>query len=306
MPRADLDRRIAAVRHFNRFYTQRVGVLSAPRPFSLTEARVLYELIHRVQPTASELVKSLGLDAGYLSRILRDFGKRGLVNKQASCADGRQSLLSITERGRKIFAPIEARTQEEIAALLNKLGPGAQIRLVGAMQAIERVLDAEAGAKVPYILRPPAPGDWGWIVSRHAAIYNEAYGWNEQFEALVAEIVGQSIRRFDSKRERCWIAERNGENAGSVMLVKDSEHVARLRLLLVEPGARGLGIGTRLVAECERFAREARYRRITLWTHGNLLAARRVYEKAGYRLTRAEKSTNFGHKLISETWDLKL
>ena len=309
MSRPDLDRRIAAVRHFNRFYTQRIGVLRAAwlnSPFSLAEARVLYELAHRERPTASELAKDLGLDAGYLSRILRAFGKRGLLSKQASSEDGRQSLLSITARGQKTFAPIDARTQDEIAVMLSALGEHAQARMVEAMQTIEQLLGAQAEPKVPYILRPQRPGDMGWVVSRHGVLYSQEFGWDEQLEALVAEIVAEFVRRNDPKRERCWIAERNGENVGSVFLTKKSERIARLRLLLVEPSARGLGIGARLVGECERFARQAGYRKITLWTHGNLAAARRIYEQAGYRLVHHEKRTNFGHKLISETWDLDL
>jgi DNA-binding MarR family transcriptional regulator/GNAT superfamily N-acetyltransferase len=306
MSRPDLDRRVAAVRHFNRFYTQRIGVLSAASPFSLTEGRVLYELAHRERPTASALAKDLGLDAGYLSRILRAFGKRGLVDKQASSTDGRQRLLSLTERGQKTFAPINARSQDEIAVVLNALGDREQARLVETMQTIEQLLGAQPEPKVPYILRPPAPGDMGWVVSRHGALYNREFGWNEEIEALTAEIVAEFVRKYDPKCERCWIAERNGGNVGSVFLVRRSDRVARLRLLLVEPSARGLGIGARLVAECERFARQVGYRKITLWTHGNLAAARRVYEQAGYRLTHKQSYTNFGKKLISETWDLAL
>jgi DNA-binding MarR family transcriptional regulator/GNAT superfamily N-acetyltransferase len=306
MSRPDLDRRVAAVRHFNRFYTQRIGALSAASPFSLTEGRVLYELANRERPTASALAKDLGLDAGYLSRILRAFGKRGLVNKQVSSTDGRQSLLSLTERGQKTFAPINARSQDEIAVVLNALGDREQTRLVETMQTIEQLLGAQPEPKVPYILRPPAPGDMGWVVSRHGALYNREFGWNEEIEALTAEIVAEFVRKYDPKCERCWIAERNGENVGSVFLVRKSDRVARLLLLLVEPSARGLGIGARLVAECERFARQVGYRKITLWTHGNLAAARRVYEQAGYRLTQKESYTNFGKKLISEIWDLEL
>jgi DNA-binding MarR family transcriptional regulator/GNAT superfamily N-acetyltransferase len=309
MSRPNLDRRIAAVRHFNRFYTQRIGLLQAAwlnSPFSLTEARVLYELAHRDRPTASALAKDLGLDAGYLSRILQAFGKRGLVSKKASRKDGRQNLLSITERGRRAYAPLEARSQEEIAAMLGALDDRVQSRMVEAMQTIEQLLTGQAEPKVPYILRPPVPGDMGWVVSRHGALYGREYGWNEEIEALTAEIVAEFVRNYDPKRERCWIAERNGENVGSVFLVRNSDRVARLRLLLVEPSARGLGIGARLVDECERFARQAGYRKITLWTHGNLAAARRIYEQAGYRLVHKENYTNFGQKLVSETWELNL
>ncbi len=309
MPDGHFDERIAAVRRFNRFYTQRIGVLQegwVKSPFSLTEARVLYELIHRKQPTATELGKDLGLDAGYLSRILRGFAARGLVRKEISDADGRQSLLSITERGRRRFAPIEAHTSSEAQAMLSGLSLAAQSRLFDAMRTIERVLGAGPEPKVPYILRPVRPGDMGWIVGRHGVLYGQDYGWDERLEALTAEIVAAFIRDHDPKRERCWIAESEGENVGSVLLVKESERVARLRLLLVEPKARGLGIGARLVDECVRFARATGYRKITLWTHSVLTAARRIYERAGFKLVHRKPHASFGKRLMGETWDLKL
>jgi DNA-binding MarR family transcriptional regulator/GNAT superfamily N-acetyltransferase len=309
MPQPDLERRIAAVRHFNRFYTQRIGVLRegwAKSPFSLAEARVLYELSRREQPTASALAADLGLDAGYLSRILRGFGKRGLVSKRTSQSDGRQNLLSLTTRGRRIFAPIERRACAEIEAMLGRLSEGKRGRLSAAMQTIEDTLGPEPASKVPYILRPPEPGDMGWIVSRHGTLYRREYGWDERFEALIAEIVAGFLRHYDPKRERCWIAERNGETAGCVLLVKQSARVARLRLLLVEPEARGLGIGGRLVVECIRFARQAGYRKITLWTHDFLYAARYLYEQAGFRLIHSEPHRDFGDEVIGETWELTL
>jgi DNA-binding MarR family transcriptional regulator/GNAT superfamily N-acetyltransferase len=309
MPNAEIEPRIAAVRRFNRFYTQRIGVLQegwVKSPFSLAEARVLYELMHRDRPTASELAKDLGLDAGYLSRILRGFETRGLIVKATSDRDGRQSLLSITERGRQRFAPVETHTNDEVAAMLGSLPAPAQTRLVESMRTIETVLDGDPGRTAPYILRPPRAGDMGWIVSRHGALYANEYGWDERLEALTAEIVAAFVRNYDAKRERCWIAERDGENVGSVLLVRDSEQVARLRLLLVEPQARGLGIGARLVQECVQFARTAGYGKITLWTHSVLTAARRIYEQAGFELVETWKHNDFGKELLGENWDLQL
>ena len=267
---------------------------------------MLYELAHRDKPTASELAKDLGLDAGYLSRILRGFETRGLIVKAISDRDGRQSLLSITERGRQRFAPVETHTNDEVAAMLGSLPAPAQTRLVESMRTIETVLDGRPAQAAPYLLRPPRAGDMGWIVSRHGALYAKEYGWDERLEALTAEIVAAFVRNYDAKRERCWIAERDGENAGSVLLVKDSEQVARLRLLIVEPQARGLGIGARLVQECVQFARTAGYRKITLWTHSVLTAARRIYEQAGFELVETWKHNDFGKELVGENWDLKL
>ena len=306
---ADIESGVAAVRRFNRFYTQRIGVLQEgwlKSPFSLTEARVLYELSRRNRPTATELGKELGLDAGYLSRILRGFETRGLIVKQTSDSDGRQALLSITQRGRQRLAPIEAHTNEEVQAMLAALPAGEQHRLFAAMRAIETMLGQPPAPAVPYILRPPRPGDMGWIVSRHGALYSGDYGWDERLEALTAEIVAAFVRNYDAKRERCWIAERDGENAGCVLLVKETDEVARLRLLLVEPKARGLGIGARLVEECVRFARETRYREITLWTHSVLTAARHIYEGAGFKLIATQEHDEFGKTLVGETWNLTL
>jgi DNA-binding MarR family transcriptional regulator/GNAT superfamily N-acetyltransferase len=306
---ADIAPGVAAVRRFNRFYTQRIGVLQEgwlKSPFSLTEARVLYELSRRNRPTATELGKELGLDAGYLSRILRGFETRGLIVKQTSDSDGRQALLSITQRGRQRLAPIEAHTNEEVQTMLAALPAGEQHRLFAAMRAIETMLGQPPAPEVPYILRPPRPGDMGWIVSRHGALYSGDYGWDERLEALTAEIVAAFVRNYDAKRERCWIAERDGENAGCVLLVKETDEVARLRLLLVEPKARGLGIGARLVEECVRFARETRYREITLWTHSVLTAARHIYEGAGFKLIATQEHDEFGKTLVGETWNLTL
>ena len=307
----ELEQRVEAARRFNRFYTRQIGVLhegAYNSPFSLTEVRVLYELAHRDQPTATALGRDLGLDAGYLSRILRGFERRGLVLKTRSPADGRQSHLSLTAQGRKVFGPLNARSHDEVAAMLGGLSAAAQARVVGAMQTIERLLGDRAQSLPPAscVLRPPLPGDLGWVVHRHGAVYAQEYGYNEQFEALVAEIVAHFVQRYDAKRERCWIAEQGGEPVGSVFLVERSKTVAQLRLLLVEPKARGSGLGTRLVDECVRFARRAGYRKITLWTQSELRAARRLYQAAGFQVVRKERNHSFGKDLVSETWELEL
>jgi DNA-binding MarR family transcriptional regulator/GNAT superfamily N-acetyltransferase len=303
-----LEQRVGAVRRFNRLYTRRIGVLRdnfLDSSYSLAEARVLYELARREQLTATDVAADLGLDHGYLSRILRGFAERGLVAKAPSPSDRRQSLLSLTVKGRLAFAEIDQRSQSEIADMIGKLSPADQERLIGAMRTIERVL-VETAPEPPYILRPPRAGDMGWIVSRHGAIYREEYGWDERLEALTAEIVAAFIRNYDDKRERGWIAERDGENVGCVLLVDETDEIARLRLLLVEPKARGLGIGARLVAEAVRFAREAHYRTITLWTHSVLTAARTIYERAGFKLVASKEHDEFGKTLVGETWELEL
>ena len=300
---------IEAVRRFNRFYTRRIGVLEEgllQSPFSLTEARVLYELAHRDRSTAAELGKELGLDPGYLSRILRGFERRGLIAKEPSTTDGRQSLLALGADGRAAFCRLEQAARDQIGALLGGLSGGGRRRLLEAMRTIESLLGAPAEARVPYVLRPHQPGELGWIVHRHGALCADEYGFDEQFEALVAEIVAQFARHHDPRRERCWIAERDGAPVGSVMLVRQSDEVAKLRLLLVEPEARGLGIGARLVEECERFALRAGYRKITLWTNSILHAARRIYENAGYRLVHQEAHHSFCQDLIGETWERAL
>ena len=303
------DQRVADVRRFNRFYTRQIGLLQEgylKSPFSLSEVRVLYELAHRERPTAAELGRDLGLDAGYLSRILRGFQKRGLLKRTQSEDDGRQSHLALTQRGQAAFAPLNTRSRDEIGAMVATLPAAEQNRLVLAMQAIEGILGAPPERKVPYLLRPQKPGDMGWVVHRHAALYAQEYGWDERFEAMVAGIVKKFIERYDPKRERCWIAEKDGEIVGSAFLVARSKTVAQLRLMLVEPKARGLGIGARLVDECVDFAREKGYRKITLWTNSILLAARHIYTKAGFRLVHKERHHSFGHALVGETWDLTL
>jgi len=301
--------RIETVRRFNRFYTRQIGVLQEhllESPFSLTEARVLYELAHHDETTARTLGVDLQLDAGYLSRILETFHKRGLVERAPSTTDGRQRLVRLTPRGRKAFAGLDGDSSRNVRALLRPLAEEAQARLIESMRTIETVLDATQAARTSYILRAPQPGDMGWVVQRHGALYAQEYSWDATFEALVAEIVAKFIRQLDPKHERCWIAERDGLNVGCVFLVRKNRTVGQLRLLLVEPSARGLGIGARLVQECSRFARQVGYRRIVLWTNSVLHAARRIYQAAGYRLIEENHHHSFGKDLVGQTWELKL
>jgi len=303
------SQQVEAVRRFNRFYTQKIGVLREGllnSPFSLAEVRVLYELAQRKDPTASELAKDLALDAGYLSRILRGFKKQGLIARQPSTSDSRRSHLSLTAKGQRTFAKLNSRSQNDVADALRQLPAIDQNRLIGAMQTIERLLGPKSENKVPYIIRLHQNGDMGWIIHRHGSLYAQEYRWDEQFEGLVAEIVAKFIQHHDPKRERCWIAEKDGEIVGSVFLVARSKTVGQLRLLLVEPSARGLGIGARLVDECIRFARQAGYRKITLWTNDVLHAARHIYQKAGFQLIHEGPHHSFGHDLVEQTWELVL
>ncbi|MGH2382132.1 MAG: bifunctional helix-turn-helix transcriptional regulator/GNAT family N-acetyltransferase [Candidatus Limnocylindria bacterium] len=306
---SDAERRVATVRSFNRFYTPRIGLLGGgylDSTFSVTEVRVLYELAHRDGSTAAEIAGDLELDAGYLSRLLRGFAKLGLVERRPSATDRRRTHLWLTERGREAFAPLDARSHDEIAGMLGQLSVPDQDRVVRAMDTVQRLLGGGPAPAEPYLLRTHQPGDMGWVVHRHGVLYANEFGWDERFEALVAGIVARFIERFDPRRERCWIAERDHEIVGSVFLVKRSQTVAQLRLLLVEPDARGLGIGARLVEECIRFARQAGYRRIRLWTNDVLHGARRVYERAGFRLVSEQAHHSFGHDLVGQTWELKL
>ncbi|MCC7049142.1 MAG: MarR family transcriptional regulator [Alphaproteobacteria bacterium] len=309
MAETTLDRRVAAVRRFNRFYTLKIGALEeghSQSPFSLAEARVLYELANRARPTAGELARDLGLDAGYLSRILAGFDRRGLLVKEPSDSDGRQSHLVLTAAGRAAFAPMNAATKAGIGRMLRSIDGAGQERLVAAMQTIETLLGAPAEPKTPYLLRPHRPGDMGWVVSAHGALYAREYGWDQSFEGLVAEIAAKFIRHFDPARECCWMAEKDGETVGSAFVVRKSATVAKLRLVIVDPKARGLGIGQRLVAECIRFARQAGYRKLTLWTNSILNAARHIYEAEGFALVKSEAHRSFGHDLVGEIWELKL
>jgi DNA-binding MarR family transcriptional regulator/N-acetylglutamate synthase-like GNAT family acetyltransferase len=299
---------VQAVRRFNRFYTTQIGVLreAYSSPFSLTEVRILFELAHREHPSATELGRDLGLDAGYLSRIFAQFERKRLISRSDSKADRRQQLVSLTSKGHRVFTELNAKTDSEIGIMLRRTPAPDRERLVRSMDAIESVLAPAPETKAPYVLRPHRPGDMGWIVHRHGVLYSQEYGWDERFEALVAEIVGKFIPNFDPKRERCWIAEREGEIVGSVFLVKKTKTVAKLRLLYVEPKARGLGIGVRLVDECIRFASQAGYKKITLWTQSNLHAARHIYRKSGFKRVESKPQSLFGFKLVSETWELAL
>jgi DNA-binding MarR family transcriptional regulator/GNAT superfamily N-acetyltransferase len=307
------DARVAAVRRFNRYYTRQIGLLRKTfldSPYSLGEARVLYEIASRRAPTASDIARNLDLDAGYLSRVLRKFERRGLIRRRTSPQDGRQSHLTLTPRGQKSFMPLEARSQRDIAAMLAKLKPADQARLTAAMTTIETLLEGqdrdEPASKRSYILRPPRPGDFGWIVKRNAELYAQDYGWVAPFEGVCAQIVADFVNKYDESRERCWIAEIDCENVGAVMLADDGDGVARVRLLLVEPKARGLGIGARLTDEAVCFARGAGYRKITLWTHSVLTAARHIYQEAGFKLMRSEEHQSWGRPVVSEHWDLEL
>jgi DNA-binding MarR family transcriptional regulator/GNAT superfamily N-acetyltransferase len=305
---------VTAVRRFNRFYTRQIGVLRKTyldSPYSLGEMRVLYELAQADKLTASEIARTLDLDMGYLSRLLRNFEKRGLISRKTSATDARQNHLALTTRGQKMFSPMEKRSQQHTALMLARLDRAEQTQIVSAMSTIESLLANGSAAKSQerptYTLRPPRAGDFGWIVSRHAELYLQEYGWGDPFEGLCAQIVADFVNNFDPKRERCWIADVDGKNVGCVMLVKDEQpHVARLRLLLVDPKARGSGLGARLVDECVRFARTTGYTKMTLWTHSVLSAARHVYERAGFRLTSSEPRHSWGKDVVAEFWDLEL
>jgi DNA-binding MarR family transcriptional regulator/GNAT superfamily N-acetyltransferase len=299
---------VPAVRRFNRFYTRRIGVLRAGHldsPFTLAEVRVLYELAHRERPTASDLARDLSLDPGYLSRMLHALRRRGLVTRTRSATDGRRAFLALTALGRRRFAALDKRQDAETRLLVSSLPPLQQRRLVGAMQTIEGLLALETRT-APFTIRTSRPGDLGWIVHRHGALYAEEYGWDERFEALVARVAADFLASHDPARERCWVAELDGEIVGSILLVAKSRTVAKLRLLLVEPSARGLGIGSRLVSELLSFARAAGYRRVVLWTNDILDAARRIYERAGFTLVESAPHAQFGTGLIGQTWELAL
>jgi DNA-binding MarR family transcriptional regulator/GNAT superfamily N-acetyltransferase len=305
-----LEDRVASVRRFSRFYTRKIGVLHEGllgSPLSLTEGRVIWELAQRERATASELAAELGLDTGYLSRILGGFEKRGLIERRPSERDGRQIIIALAEAGRALYATIDTRSREAVAALLAELDGAGQAQLVDALETAEQLLGQRRKSTGPsYILRPHQSGDMGWVIHRHAILYAEEYGLDQTFEALVARIAAGFIENFDAARERCWIAERDGAIVGSVLLVKESDEVGKLRLLYVEPAARGLGIGSRLVGECIRFARQVRYRKITLWTNDVLVSARRIYQAAGFHLVSEEPHRSFGRDLVGQFWELVL
>jgi DNA-binding MarR family transcriptional regulator/N-acetylglutamate synthase-like GNAT family acetyltransferase len=305
-----LEDRVASVRRFSRFYTRKIGVLHEGllgSPLSLTEGRLIWELAQRERATASELAAELGLDTGYLSRILGGFEKRGLIERRPSERDGRQIIIALAEAGRALYATIDTRSREAVAALLAELDGAGQAQLVDALETAEQLLGQGRKSTGPsYILRPHQSGDMGWVIHRHAILYAEEYGLDQTFEALVARIAAGFIENFDAARERCWIAERDGAIVGSVLLVKESDEVGKLRLLYVEPAARGLGIGSRLVGECIRFARQVRYRKITLWTNDVLVSARRIYQAAGFHLVSEEPHRSFGRDLVGQFWELAL
>ena len=305
------DRRIAAVRRFNRFYTKKIGVLSEAflnTPYSLTEGRVLYALAHRDGATATWLCEELGLDPGYLSRLLRGFEQQKLISRNPSPQDGRRTLISLTPAGRDAYEPLDRASQSDIGNLLAPLAETDQERLVGAMHTVSSLLgDPDViPVRTAFILRSHRPGDMGWVTQRHGTLYAEEYGLNDRMESYVAEVVARFLREYDPAREHCWIAEQDGVPVGSVFLVKESDDVARLRLLIVDPRARGLGVGRRLVDECVRFARQAGYREITLWTHSILTAARRIYAATGFEIVETEEHDEFGPILTGETWTLRL
>jgi DNA-binding MarR family transcriptional regulator/GNAT superfamily N-acetyltransferase len=308
MPAANSQ--IAAIRRFNRFYTRRIGVLGDhiyQSSYSLPEVRVIYEVAQHDRATATLLTRELGMDPGYLSRILRNLERRGLMVRTRSPSDARQVHLSLTAKGKKTFTQVDAGSDREVAELLEPLDEPARRRLIGALATIENLLgESKEERKPAVIIRQHQPGDLGWIVAQHGILYDREYGWDETFEALVAEIVGKFGKSHDPVRERCWIAELNGENVGCVMCCRESDQVARLRLLLVTPRARGLGLGARLVDECLKFARRSGYSRMVLWTNDVLTVARQIYEKAGFTLVKEERHHSFGKDLVGQTWEVRL
>ena len=298
---------VDAVRRFNRFYTRRIGVLQPSylgSPFPLPQARVLYEIGQRGECTASELGADLDIDLGYLSRLVQGLKRQRLVQGEPARHDARHIRLTLTPKGRKAFASLDETSRRTMGEMLGALARGERDRLVAAMSTVETVLEPRAQSEI--VLRPHRPGDMGWVVERHGVLYRQEYGWGGLFEALVADIVAQFLRDFDPRREHCWIAERDGARVGSVFVVKEGGTTAKLRLLLIEPHARGAGLGKRLVEECVAFARKAGYRKLVLWTHANLLAARTIYTKLGFRKVKSEPHRQFGVPVVGEYWELQL
>jgi DNA-binding MarR family transcriptional regulator/N-acetylglutamate synthase-like GNAT family acetyltransferase len=304
-----MEGRVEAVRRFNRLFTRHIGVLREGllhSPYSLAEARIIFEVGRGGEMGVSEIGRDLGLDPGYLSRLLAGLESRGILAKSRSETDGRRRIVSLTEEGEEAFAMLDRRSREEVSEMLGGLSDGDQSRMLAAMKTIEGVFDRGLKYSEPFFLRPHEPGDIGWVVHRHGVLYAREYGWDETFEALVAGIVADFINDFDPAKERAWISEMNGERVGCVFLVKESEKVAKLRLLLVEPAARGLGLGNRLVEECIRFARSRGYDKITLWTNDVLDAARHIYIERGFELVEEEKHHSFGRDLVGQNWELAL
>ena len=309
MPDNCTDDQIAAVRAFNRFYTRKLGVLDqhlGQSPFSLSEARVLYELAHRDDLAAKEIGNELGLDPGYLSRIVQSFDEKGLITRTPLPADRRQYQLSLTAKGRQTFAKLNLGSQNEVAAMLARLSASDATRLTQAMTTIETVLEQRQSQSATVVLRSHRVGDMGWVISKQGAAYAADYGWDISYEALVAEICAQFIKSYDAAREHCWIAEVGGEPVGSIFLVKANDELAKLRLLQVEKKARGLGVGRALVEQCMQGARERGYKRMTLWTQSVLVAARGIYKSAGFELVATKPHHSFGHDLVGETWERDL
>lgn len=304
-----LEDRISAVRQFNRFLTRQIGALQEGllhSPYSLTEARIIFELAQQPDMTSSHLGRELGLDAGYLSRILTRLEQQELLERVSSETDARQKLLRLTSEGNKAFALLDKRSRDEVAEMLSELSEEEQQRLLKAMNNIESVLDKSFKYSDPFILRSYEAGDMGRVTSMHGMLYAQEYGWDEHFEALVAQIVADFINSYKPTKERCWIAEMNGEIVGSVFVVQANETDAKLRLLLVDPKARGMGLGTRLVEECIRFARRCGYKKLKLWTNSVLVEARHIYQKTGFQLVAQEAHHSFGQDLVGETWELYL
>jgi DNA-binding MarR family transcriptional regulator/GNAT superfamily N-acetyltransferase len=308
---SDLAEDVRKFRKFSRTYTKIIGALEEgllSTKFTLAQARVLYELATRDEPQANEIADELGMDAGYLSRILARFRTSGLLKRTVSKQDGRVANMALTRAGKQAFAILNRSAEQQATAMLKKLLPSDRARVIQSMDVIEGLLGREDRISLPCVLRPHRPGDMGWVVHREAVLYAEEYGFDETFEALVAQIVSDFVKNFEPKRERCWIAEIGGVPAGHIFLVRHPGRpgVAKLRLLLVEPAARGKGVGQALVNECVRFARAAGYRTITLWTQSILIAAHRLYERAGFRLVQEEQHHSFGKDLVGQTWELDL
>jgi DNA-binding MarR family transcriptional regulator/N-acetylglutamate synthase-like GNAT family acetyltransferase len=302
--------RVEAIRRFSRCYTSQIGLLHESlldSGMSLPEGRVVWEVAQRDASTATQLAGDLELDAGYVSRILRGLQRKGILSRTRSKEDRRSTLIRLTAAGRRAFKGIDDASRREVAALLEPLSDPEQERLVSALDTARGLLGPDRDRAAPaYLLRPPRPGDLGWVVQAHGALYAREFGWDWTFEALVAEIMAGFARDFDAARERCWIAERGGENVGCVFLVRKEDRVAQLRCLLVDPAARGIGIGRHLVRECTGFARATGYGRVVLWTNDVLNSARRIYEAEGFRLVEEERHRSFGHDLVGQFWEVDL
>ncbi len=309
MAASTLGSRIEALRRFSRFYTRRIGVLEETllhSPFTLPEGRLVYEIANRDAPTAQELCHDLGLDPGYVSRLLKSLEKRDCIARERSATDKRATRLTLTAKGQKLWGAMNQQSKEDLANLLSGLPAAKQQELVAALETVERLLEEPDEKRAAYVLRPHLPGDMGWVIRRQTQLYAQEHGWNGSFESMLAEIAGKFVANYDPRRERCWIAERNGEIVGSVFLVKAGKATGQLRMLYVEPSARGLGIGGRLVGECIEDARTKGYRRLILWTNDILAAARKIYIAAGFRLEKEERHQSFGQKLVGQYWSLDL